>query len=100
MRKHQNLEHKSDHSEWGVLSDLCKEVWEITHKIGSGLKPSNIMAMPRLVITSDNDDAELARERNSSRKGQSLKTALANYFNFGIHTSVTVAKWIAYVTKV
>ena len=58
---------------------------------------------PRLVVTSENDDADPARERNTTRKGQRLKTVLTKYFNLGICTSdplLTVAKWISYVTEV
>ena len=60
-------------------------------------------AQPRLLFTSDNDDVETARERNTTRKGQRLKTALTKYFNLGICTTdplLTVAKWIAYVIEV
>ena len=58
---------------------------------------------PELVVKPDNDDVEPARERNTTRGRQSLKTALTKYFYLGIHTSdplLTVAKWIAYVTEV
>jgi len=58
---------------------------------------------PRLLVTSDIDDVEPARERNTSRKGQHLKRALTKYFNLGIRTSdplLTLAKWMAYVTKI
>jgi len=58
---------------------------------------------PKLVVTPDSEDVEPARERNTTRRRQSLKTALTNYFNLGICTSdplLTVAKWIAYVTEI
>ena len=58
---------------------------------------------PKLVGAPDNDDVEPARERNTTRGRQSLKTALTKYFNLGIQTSdplLTVAKWVAYVTEV
>jgi len=65
--------------------------WEV--ELAEGQKE----AQPRLLITSDHDDVETARERNSSKKGQRLKTALTDYFNIGICASdplLTVAKWI------
>jgi len=92
-----NTETQSNQEEREVMLEQEGKSWMV--KRAEGQKE----AQPRLLVTSDNDDVETARERNTTRKGQRLKTALTKYFNLGICTTdplLTVAKWIAYVIEI
>ena len=92
-----NIGTQSNQEERDILLEQEGKSWVV--ELAGGQKE----AQPRLLVTSDNDDVETARERNTTRKGQRLKTALTKYFNLGICTTdprLTVAKWIAYVIEV
>ena len=92
-----NIGTQSNQEEREVMLEQEGKSWVVE------LAGGQTKTQPRLLVTSDIDDVEPARERNTSRKGQHLKRALTKYFNLGIRTSdplLTLAKWMAYVTEV